>query len=343
MSKINISEELKNKIIDLYVNQNYTRVQIRKELNLDFGDSVVLRILKENNIKIRTNNGAQKGGRKKLFVDKKTQEQIIEKYQIGWGLERIVRELKLSFGSDKVKSILIDNNIHIRNVKEASLTREMPDLRKFTINDDYNFESHNGAWILGFIAADGYLPKNNGTQNKVVITLARKDEDILHLIAKELEYTGTVKRFNSSKGFPCSSLYFTSKKLRKAIESYGIVNNKTFLLKQLPKNLPEEYYIDFIRGFFDGDGCIFEPKDKKISTSLVCASEDFLSSIKNYLYKTLNVHNVNISSCTKINKIYEIKYSVKDSFIIGKAFYDNSYLALPRKKQHFFEILKKYS
>lgn len=72
MSKINISEELKNKIIDLYVNQNYTRVQIRKELNLDFGDSVVLRVLKENNIKIRTNNGAQKGGRKKLFVDKKT-------------------------------------------------------------------------------------------------------------------------------------------------------------------------------------------------------------------------------------------------------------------------------
>lgn len=78
MSKINISEELKNKIIDLYVNQNYTRVQIRKELNLDFGDSVVLRVLKENNIKIRTNNGAQKGGRKKLFVDKKHRNKLLK-------------------------------------------------------------------------------------------------------------------------------------------------------------------------------------------------------------------------------------------------------------------------
>jgi hypothetical protein len=55
----------------------------------------------------------------------------------------------------------------------------MPDLRKYKINDDYNFESHNGAWILGFIAADGYLPITNGAQNRITISLQRRDEEVL--------------------------------------------------------------------------------------------------------------------------------------------------------------------
>jgi hypothetical protein len=85
----------------------------------------------------------------------------------------------LPFGFDKVKSILKDNNIKIRNVQESAQVKNMPDLRKYKINDDYNFESHNGAWILGFIAADGYLPITNGAQNRITISLQRRDEEVL--------------------------------------------------------------------------------------------------------------------------------------------------------------------
>ena len=62
----------------------------------------------------------------------------------------------------------------------------MPDLRKYSINDNYNFQSHNGAWILGMFASDGYLPITKGAKNRMILTLQRRDEDCLFLIKKEL-------------------------------------------------------------------------------------------------------------------------------------------------------------
>ena len=78
MSKIMVPQELENQIIDLYTNKKYNRKQIKKELNLEFGDSVILRILKEHGIHIRTNNGAQKGGRKKQIVDETLQRKSLK-------------------------------------------------------------------------------------------------------------------------------------------------------------------------------------------------------------------------------------------------------------------------
>ena len=341
MKKIQVPQELEEQIINLYVYKTYTRKQIKEELNLPFGDSVIKRILEEHNITIRSNPGAKKGGRKKENVSKEIQQEIIDLYKKGYGLSKIVEELKLPFSFDKVRSILQENNIHIRNIKESAQAKEMPDLRKYKINDNYNFESHNGAWILGFIAADGYLPITKGAKNKVVITLARKDEEILKRIAEELEYTGTIFQFESN-GFPASSLSFTSKQLREKIENYGIGNNKTFRLHSLPK-ISEEYLIDFIRGFFDGDGSIYEPKGKKINMSITCASFNFLKEIIQFLHKKYSLSMPIINSQVRVHTIYDIRYYVKDSVVLGNLFYNNDYLALARKKNHFLEIKKKYN
>ena len=69
------------------------------------------------------------------------------------------------------------------------------DLRKFPINDNYNLLSHNGAWLMGFIAADGYLPATKGARNRITISLAEKDREILERIAKELEYEGNIYEY----------------------------------------------------------------------------------------------------------------------------------------------------
>jgi hypothetical protein len=74
MGKIIVPQELQEQIIDLYVNKQYTRKAIKQELSLPFGDSVIKRILEENNIQIRTNNGAQAGGRKKTKVEREVQD-----------------------------------------------------------------------------------------------------------------------------------------------------------------------------------------------------------------------------------------------------------------------------
>lgn len=343
MSKIKVPQELIDEIIDLYANKQYTRKKIRQDLNLPFGDSVILRILKENNISIRSNPGAQKGGRKKEIVPQDLQLKIIDAYSKGWGLQRIVKELQLPFSFDKVRTILKDNNIHIRSYKEAASVAIKPDLRKYPINDNYNLNSHNGAWLLGFLAADGYLPITKGARNKIVITLQDKDEEILQKIAAELNYKGPIYHFVVDGKYDAVSLSFTSKVLREKIETYGIVNNKTFKFHEIPRALSKEYILDFIRGFFDGDGSIYEPKDRhRIRMNFTCASKEFLQEVNDYLTSSLGLRAVIIHESIRTNPIYSMVYCSEDSFKLCKAFYENNFLALQRKKDLYFKLKKKY-
>lgn len=341
MSKIEVPQELRDKIVYLYTHENQNRKQIKQSLELSFGDSVIKRVLEESGVEIRTNPGAQKGGRKKQEVSIDLQKKIVELYEQGNGMQKIVEMLHLNHGTDWVKRILKDHGVQIRNALEASQTRKNVDLRKYKLNDDYPLESHNGAWLMGFIAADGYLPITNGAMNRVVITLQRQDEDLLEMIKKELEYTGPIYQYYN-KDYPASSLTFTSQKIRRQLENYGIVNNKTFKLKHLP-NLSDEHKLDFIRGFFDGDGSLFEPKGKKINMSFTCASRELLEEIGMFLHEYCGVSIPTIHESQRKHVVYDMRYYVADSIILGNLFYCNDYLSLPRKKKHFLEIKEKYN
>lgn len=243
-----------------------------------------------------------------------------------------------TWSGDKIKRVLKDNGIQIRDFQEALEVKpeDEADLRKHKINDDYNFVSHNGAWIMGFLAADGYLPDTRGARNRVVLSLARKDEEVLYRIKNELGFSGPIYQF-TSRGFPTSSLTFNSKKIRQVLESYGIVNNKTFKLDSIPKELPKEYVLDYIRGFFDGDGSIIRSSSGKVSMSITCASKTFLQSIAVFLHEE---YNLPLPIIGRDHDNYVIRYYKKSTLVLGDLFYNNDYLALKRKKDHYFEILQ---
>jgi len=181
---------------------------------------------------------------------------------------------------------------------------------------------------------------SKGAKNRITITLARKDEDVLYLIAKEIDFHGPISqhiRTVNNKEFEISSLAFNSEKIRRTMESYGIVNDKTFKLHHLPR-LPKEYLIDFIKGYFDGDGCVFEPKSKKIQLSICSANKDFLEEIQSFLWDEYHINGW-ISSD---HNAWDIRFGVASSFKLGELFYNNNYIALPRKKNHYLQIRNKY-
>lgn len=342
--KIDVPQEQVNQIVSLY-NKGHNRKQIKKELNLPFGDSVIKRLLLENNCKIRSNPGAHKGGRKKEEVPREDVEKIIALYNQGYGLTYISKQMKNYYCYDKIQRILKDNGMQLRNFYEAIQVKpdDEIDLRKYKINDDYDFNSPNGAWLLGFLAADGYLPKTKGATNRVTLTLARIDEEILYKIKEELGYEGPIYQFETNNGFPASSLSFTSKKLRKQIENYGIVNNKTFKLKELPKKLSQDYMIDFIRGFFDGDGSIYSSaRERKVGMSFTCANKEFLEDIASFLTEKYGVTYPKLNIIQRLHDIYDIRYFKKDSLLLGEIFYNHQNLALSRKQKKFFELKEKY-
>ena len=337
--KKNVPQEHQQFIIDLYVNKQYGFGKIKQELkkqNLIYADRIIKRVLQENNIHIR-NFAEAKVGCYKLEVSEELKDKICDLYTKGYGLEKIVEILQTSFSFDKVRSILQERNIHIRSLQESAQVRIMPDLRKYSVNDNYNLISHNGAWILGMYAADGYLPNTKGAKYRITLSLSEQDEEILHRIAEEIDYKGPIYHYQqklNNKEYPMVSLSFSSKTLREKFENYGIVNAKTFKLEHLP-NLPDEFMLDFIRGFIDGDGSIMGSDTIKVCLSITCASENFLNEIATFLEQHYEIPKPVIKQDHN-NKC--IRYYKYNTLKLGALLYHNDYLALERKKQHFLAI-----
>lgn len=335
--KVEVSQELLKQIIDCYVNKQLSLEKTIHELKLPFGRNPLKRILTENGVRIRTYKEAYNSGIK-VSIEKDTVNEIIKLYNNGYSIERIQKELIQYFSTDKIKAILLENNISLRTLEESMQVKVQFEERKFPVFDDYCLESHNGAWLLGFIAADGYLPMTKGAKNRIVISLAEKDREILEKIAKEIKYDGEIKRYLAPDQIHYFvSLAFTSKKIRQQIESYGIINNKTFKLRHLP-NIPKEYMIDFIRGFFDGDGSIYaiDRPTSPLRISITCASYDFLEEIAIFLEENLKVAHKNLN---RDHNNYCISYGHNDSKKICDAFYNNNFISLKRKKDKYYEII----
>lgn len=249
--------------------------------------------------------------------------------------------------TDKViLRVLKENNIEIRHVN----TRP-DDNRIYKINDNYfdiDNQNINSAYILGILASDGCVDKN---QNQIYIELQRIDKELLEKINLELKNERPIKDyFNNSKQYENSKLYFFSKKIKKDLALYNIIPNKTkeCYNKSFLDNINEKYQIDYIRGHFDGDGCI------KWTNGTICWQIDS-TSLNTLLdmQEVLLKHQINTKIVKKEDKsvvnltVYRIYcYGKENGIKLYKLFYQNPptvALRMQRKQQHFAELLLKYN
>lgn len=235
-----------------------------------------------------------------------------------------------------LRNVLEKNGIEIRQEDKDYCRPKTEIINDSRVNAAYNFESHNGAWLLGFIAAKGYLPLMRGTKNKIIITLPLEDKEVLSLIQKELAFQGEIKEFKTEEGYKCCYLKISSKNLRKKIEEYGL----GYSSRRIPR-ISEEYKMDFIRGYFDGNGTIFELTKMRVNFKIVSSDKNLLQEIVNYLDSKFILHTQPVlDEVKKVHTIYSIRYDFRDSLILGETFYNNDYAASPRKKQHFLYVKK---
>lgn len=129
--------------------------------------------------------------------------------------------------------------------------------RKYKVNENYfeDINSHEKAYILGFIYADGY----NG-EDTLELAQNMEREDVLIHIKKALETDQEIKYYVPNKG----TLNIYSKKICSDLANLGAIRNKSLVL-QFPTFLPEDLMCSFILGYFDGDGCVWDGKRKKMT------------------------------------------------------------------------------
>lgn len=224
---------------------------------------------------------------------------------------------------------MISNFIYHNKIKPKKLSQidkskiQSQNARKYHINQNYfKTWSHNMAYILGLWYADGCIYSDKMFD----ITLHARDKYILKRIAEQLEYEGPiidyVDRQAARINFSCVVIY-------NDIVALGGTERKS-LTVDFPE-VPIEYLPDFIRGYFDGDGCATLIKGKRINTSFTCGSKRFL----NKLHKLLKIYaGVEGGSYDIYSK--SLKFGKKDSLKIGNYIYKNNpELFLLRKREKF--------
>lgn len=205
--------------------------------------------------------------------------------------------------------------------------------------------SEVAAYWLGFLYADGNVSKN---RNRITLVLNIKDKE---LIFKFLDFLKSDYKPSYPKNF--IRLEVNSKEIKEDLINLSCVPAKSKILKFPTKEqVPEEFLHHFIRGYFDGDGCVWEGKrkevflknsKKRISHNVkfnITGTENVIKFIDNILVTKQIVNSLGLNYSKKIYNCIQLEHSGRKQL---EKFYNFLYLDatvfLERKMKKFKQIL----
>jgi hypothetical protein len=216
-------------------------------------------------------------------------------------------------------------------------------MRKKKYNESYfeNIDSEDKAYFLGFIFADGCVT-NDSEKYRYQLTLKLHSKDI-EILKKFIESINGEMNVREDKKREICEVFLSGKKLICDLENLGVKQNKTFSVKY--PIIDEKLEKHFLRGYFDGDGCIRVNTDKRDGSMrgdlrIVGGSLDMLNKIN---------ERMNLLFGTNINKLYGPKNKnykfigwagMKDIENVYNGFYTDSIFFLQRKKRIFDDVIE---
>lgn len=201
------------------------------------------------------------------------------------------------------------------------------------------------AYALGFFAADGTMIKNNRgahfiefhITDRCILVALRRFFSSNHKIA--------LRKRKKKQHKPGYRLQIGSRDFFSDLSTFGFTPNKSKIIR-FP-DIPKLFFGDFVRGYFDGDGCIYFRKHwvkgrttmKWVFASrFTCGSRPFLHG----LLKELQKWNVKGGCITSKSGAYELILSHRDSVALYHLMYNNVSrgMYLPRKFRLFQKALR---
>lgn len=218
--------------------------------------------------------------------------------------------------------------------------------RKQDINDFYfqKITSHNQAYILGAMYADGYLVIEGSKTKRIGIDSI--DKEWLENIAKEMQYTGEISEIRKKSGYgstkPIYRFKISSPKLYQDLIDLGCLEHKTNILKfPTSQQVPTQFLNSFIAGYLDGDGSLSIVTQKsgyKRFFMTFTGTKEIIEGIQHF-FETNVVESQRFPERNKNN--YSIKYSgVSCVFDKVTLLYKDTTIRLPRKYQTYLEMSK---
>lgn len=210
---------------------------------------------------------------------------------------------------------------------------------KYRVNKKYfNKWSKKMAYTLGYLFADGsveYWKSFRAHYLKAIST----DYELISQLRKELRAEHRIEIIppESKKHKIKYRLRIGDKELYDSVKKLGIYPRKS-LTMSFPK-IEDQYLPDFVRGYFDGDGCVYIEKQKRLRIIFTCGSHKFLETLCLKLKNKLALKQTKIYNS---RRSYQLSYSTNDALKIYKYMYPpRTRLYLTRKKGVFTKALKK--
>ena len=202
------------------------------------------------------------------------------------------------------------------------------------------------AYILGFFTADGCMIRNNRGAHFIEFHI--NDRCILVFIKSALRSNHKIalrrRGGNRQDGY---RIQFGSKKMFTDLQGLGLTQRKSLSIK-LP-NIPSQFFGHYVRGYFDGDGCVYfarlqcadRKRPRKIfSTLFTSGSKVFLEE----LHQALRRHGLEGGSLHKKSRGgFDMSFSHRDSLALYRLMYNtapDTGFYLPRKYKIFQKAIR---
>lgn len=232
--------------------------------------------------------------------------------------------------------------------------------RIYNFNQNFlnELDKEEKAYFLGLMFSDGCVYKNKDWESySIKIGQVEENKDIIYKINELLESDYPIyTTLTGSKLF--YNLEFKSKQMYEDLNKYGVSSCKSLVCK-FPDFIPRELMPHFIRGLFDGDGCVWEGKRKIMKVKdttkesgyrerivhnvkfTYTGNFNFVNSLQDYLVNVLGFKKtkLNFSKAKESKHICTMEYSGRNQL---KLFYNYIYkdasVYMERKKLKFEKI-----
>lgn len=243
---------------------------------------------------------------------------LIEDYNVNQlAITQLMVKYKLS--KNKVKELLHSN--------EISTDKVTCDEHVFDVID-----TEEKAYWLGFLYADGAIGSSN---NNIELSLKLLDCKHLYKFKSFLKAKRNV-RIETDKIKRCR-FTVTSEHLKSRLIELGCTPRKSLTLKfPTEEQVPTQFIIPFIRGYFDGDGVLSFAKswDHIVPSTGMLGTEDFLNGViavfKYSIHDTLHKANKEGAEECKI-----VSWAKSDSELFLTTIYKDATIYLDRKYKRY--------
>lgn len=280
--------------------------------------------------------------RKRIFTKEET-DLMIKMYNDGETYSVIGKELKTkdTTVSKYLKSLGYEKRPHnmLKNHDYLSASR------KNKLNEHFFevIDTESKAYWLGFLYADGYVAKKhdkNGNEKGGSVELALQNRDKYHIqnFLDDIESTAPIAdkvvKLNNNQ-YLANRTCITSIKMVNDLIKNGCFENKSLTLKP-PTTIPNDLIHHFIRGYFDGDGCVCFYPERYTYVYSIIGTKEFLE----FIASEINLPSYTIISF-KHKKCYELKtYSKESAKIFHNYIYKDKSIFLERKYQKSLGMMK---